>query len=229
MIETLPTGFKCIVGDTHLSKWLREDHGGAPSLHGDAALLAALAHIKPGDYVVDVGCNIGLHSHWYAKSVGPSGAVFGFDPNPEVIECARNNCPEGRFENVAIGAREGHAVLELNENVGASHIEKSEYGDVRITSLDVHYREPRLNLIKIDAEGFEIDVLFGARETIARHQPIMVIEVNDGALMVQRWTSQDLLAMIEQLGYSWKIIQSGLKPTDPQFDVLCVPAYSPPT
>jgi FkbM family methyltransferase len=223
MIETLATGIKVIRDDSHISQWVK-DAGGLPRLHGDASLQIAVQNIHLGDHVVDVGCNIGIHSRFYAQVVGRDGRVIGFDPNPDAIECARSNCPRGEFHNVALGAKPGRARLHILDNVGASFLESASDAtdSCEIARLDDFALE-RIDFIKIDAEGSEIAVLEGARETIARFRPKMVIEVNDGALARQGHRAADLLTTIEALGYSWQIVPSGLKPTDPQFDVLCLP------
>ena len=220
MIETLPTGIRVIASDSHLGKWIK-DAGGVLGRGGDSALEAALSVLKPGDFVVDVGCNIGIHSRFFMEAVGDDGCVIGFDPNYEAIMCAQHNCRDGLFITAALGSSNRRASLVVQENVGASYL--TDGCDVDVITLDSFYAFKRLDFIKIDAEGCETEVLTGARVTIERFRPVMVIEVNEAALHRQGATPQSLLTQIEGFGYSWEIVPHGLKPTEPQFDVLCRP------
>jgi len=60
----------------------------------------AMANLRSGEVVVDLGCGGGLDVFLAAKKVGPAGRAIGIDMTPEMIERARRNAEEGAFANV---------------------------------------------------------------------------------------------------------------------------------
>src|SRR5208283_897383 len=83
---------------------------GAP----ERAALAALA--RPGMTVLDIGANLGLYSLLLARSVGPSGRVIAFEPDPDLCALLRANCAANGLANVeahnmALGAAPGRMIL----------------------------------------------------------------------------------------------------------------------
>jgi FkbM family methyltransferase len=227
MIEKLSTGVWVIENDSHMGKWVKEG-GGKFARGGDSGLEAALPHIRPGDTVIDIGCNIGGLSYFFAKAVGPGGRVIGIDANPECVECARQNCqqPWCRFVTTALGLTIGRSFLNILTNVGASHLGDVGHIAVDVTPLDLLVNEhalTRVDFIKIDAEGCEPAILRGGAMTIASFRPKMLIEVNRTALARFGESAEDLLKQIEDLGYSWAVALEGIDPASEQYDVLCLP------
>lgn len=76
----------------------------------------ALASLSPGETVVDLGSGAGLDCFLAAERVGPAGRVVGVDMTPEMVERARANAAEGRFENVEFRLGEIEA-LPLGDDV----------------------------------------------------------------------------------------------------------------
>ena len=234
MIEKITDTLWGIKGDTHISKWARDSKGFTVS--GDAALSAALKFIKPGDLVLDVGCNIGRHSWHYGKAVGPDGLVIGFDPNPEAIECCKFNCIGKNFEflNYGLANTNGQAAFVESPNTGASFlypnvVDQSPYKVIQVRRLDdLHiYSEKTINLIKMDVEGYEVAALRGAEEKIHEAMPVMVIEVNHGALMRAGSSPKELISLVQSYGYRCWPIPVHAKFTDEQLDILCMPDRRP--
>ena len=60
----------------------------------------ALAELKEGEVVLDIGCGGGLDVFLAAKKVGDTGKVLGLDMTPEMVEKARNNAEKGEYKNV---------------------------------------------------------------------------------------------------------------------------------
>jgi FkbM family methyltransferase len=140
--------------------------------------------VRPGDVVLDIGANIGLVTFVLADLVGPRGQVHAYEPNPRLCDLIersrqRNGADNVTLHRVAVGAREGHAVL----NVPAGHAaaaflaegqtDSGESVDVPVRPLGEHgtdselLGQPRVRLIKIDVEGYEEDVLEGALPLLA--------------------------------------------------------------
>jgi FkbM family methyltransferase len=163
-------------------------------------LAARRAHFGDGVMAVDCGANIGVHTVEWARSMTGWGSVLAFEAQERIFyalagNVAINNCFNARVVHAAIGAGSGtlriptpdylapgsFGSLELrqsttNEFIGqAIDYSDSKLTEVRLLTLD-SFRLERLDLIKIDVEGMELEVLEGAHETIGRCRPIVVVE-----------------------------------------------------
>lgn len=214
-IRCTKNGHWILVNDTHISEWV-EQHG---RLDFDGHLLPrVLPYIKPGMTVVDVGAFIGDHTHAYAKAVigVDSGRVLAFEPNAWPFEALKRNMQgHGHVEciNKGLSSFPGTMSIEQSPNAGASHLVAG--GDVEVTTLD-SYGLHACDLIKIDAEGLEMFILQGAWQTIARHNPVLVLEINLGALAKNGTIPDDIYSWLRLRGYKIHGVEKG-----PQFDIIC--------
>ena len=140
----------------------------------DKALLNA---VRRGDTVWDIGANVGHYTTKFADLVGPSGAVVAFEPSPE-NEVKLNAAIAGR-DNVsvvaaALGAsRQSVRLLQGEDSLGATSrlVEANEAGgyEVKVVTGDSIVAEgkaPTPTIMKIDTEGFEIDILKGLSDVL---------------------------------------------------------------
>ena len=163
--------------------------------------------IQPGDFVLDIGANIGTYAIPLAQMVGPSGFVYAFEPQRQVfnILCA-NIAMSGAYNITAhkngVGKAPGTARIPLfaldvqENNFGVSVLaDEASRGDIVsvIAVDDLHLM--RCDFIKIDVEGMEAEVLTGARETIDKFRPVMWVE-ND-----KKGKGDALLALINDMDY----------------------------
>jgi len=206
---TTGRGFWVLSNDTHISEWVVKYE----KLDFDGHLLPhILALINPGDSIIDVGAFIGDHTYAYAlKTHGVyTGMVHAFEPNPDAFICLENNTKafsHVKRYNFGLGDRESTATLLKSDNAGASMLTPGE--GIQIKKLD-SINIPRLNGIKIDAEGFELKVLMGAEKTIEKFKPWLVLEFNEQALKFNQTTSKDITKWLNDRGYSqFKEIGSG--------------------
>jgi len=130
---------------------------------------------------VDVGAHFGIWTNYVAKK---GFEVHAFEPSPRPYKyLAKNAPPNVKVYNVALGDRNGEAMLILHQTSGHDgfvHKAKDFTGktiNVPIRTLD-SFRLENVGLIKIDTEGFEVPVLLGARGTILRWKPRLIIEVH---------------------------------------------------
>ena len=165
----------------------------------EAALWRKL--IRPGDVAIDVGANIGTLTLALAEIVGESGRVTAIEPQPENAELlARNVADKDRIEvlSCALGAAVGQTRVPSlamlgHKNYGGVAIGTGEH-EVQVRPLDAIVTG-RVQFIKIDVEGQELNVLAGARETIKRERPLLYIEDHPGG------DHDDLLRAVRLLGY----------------------------
>ncbi len=162
--------------------------------------------IYPGNYVVEVGANIGSHTVFLARAVWPSGHVWAFEPQRLVYQllCANlaiNSVPNVDARNVVLGNAPGELlvpVLDYNQanNFGGLELGSYTQGEpVAVITLD-SLNLPRCDLLKVDVEGMELQVIQGAADTIKRCQPLLYVE-ND-----RKDRSRDLVRTIDALGYN---------------------------
>jgi FkbM family methyltransferase len=143
--------------------------------------------IKPGMLVIDIGANIGTHTVPFAKLVGHKGLVFAYEPQRIVYYCLCANVALNNLTNVhclrqAVGNAEGSIdVPELDfrkpNNFGGLELGKVSGTPVKLTKLD-NLKLPRLDFIKIDVEGMELDVIKGAESLISKYRPLIYMEVD---------------------------------------------------
>jgi FkbM family methyltransferase len=143
---------------------------------------------------IDVGAKVGMYTYRIRER---SSDVIAFEPIPlfnnmlkAVFEGKR-----GRIEPVAVSNKRGKAVLRMpydhanTAQFGRSTIDagnplthevvaRTEELEVETRTID-EYEFPNVGFIKIDVEGHELSVLEGAVQTIAKHQPNLLIECND--------------------------------------------------
>lgn len=223
-----------IDGDTHIGKWVEES---GRLDHDQSALPRIGALIKPGDVVYDVGAFIGDHTAYYASK---AARVVAIEPQLDAYSCLQKNC-EG-LANVDLFC---FVVSDWNEpvecssdmndykadgNLGARFVSAPKGCSYRFAStIDSLVKEDRPefppSIVKLDIEGWEVRALRGARETIARHYPIIVCEVNAGALLRAGTSPAELHALLTSYGYRMRDMfteEPWLAGDDrPQFDVVC--------
>jgi FkbM family methyltransferase len=174
-------------------------------------------YVKAGDTVIDIGGHIGTHTIVLSRCVGPSGKVHTFEPQTKIflemlVNTSLNNCKNIIPHRVALGAIEGEACIAqpCTTNEGMGRI--SPYGErVPVKTLDSFNISP-VSLMKIDIEGYEIEALKGAKETIQRNKPVIIVEVFTGPESTER------LNFIRNLGYEISHLGGD--------DYLCLPSSS---
>jgi FkbM family methyltransferase len=217
-------GFAIIEGDECISKWV-ESEGRLD--HDQSALPILLRYIKSGDTVIDAGAFIGDHTIAYAKKVGGLGKVIAFEPNPTTFECLEYNLKE--FDNCELrneGLSDSAGKLSLTDvptNAGMSYAEKTDKKKgIKCVTIDSLYLD-RLDFIKVDCEGFEHKILKGAEETIKKFKPVMVLEINNYALIRNHTTDNDLYIYLNELGYRYRNIYPNEPIHAEQLDLICLP------
>lgn len=145
-------------------------------------LLARL--IKPGATVYDVGANVGHMSLLSAFAAGPQGEVHAFEPHPDLIKYLRSNVEGGqgmahrapvKTHQLALGAQVGSAQLYMSDyfdrNDGvASLVGTGPSVEVRVDTLDDFVKKGRVDVMKVDVEGFEYEVFRGGQSVLAEHR-----------------------------------------------------------
>ncbi|MDQ2912364.1 MAG: FkbM family methyltransferase [Chloroflexota bacterium] len=198
---------------------------GSPADHME--LLGILGFVEPpparvrsaiiqGDWVVDIGANVGNVTADLCRLVGRRGSVWAIEPVPRNVSrlidlCGRNDLPQLRVFPVALGDATHSADLRLPASGHSGWASFTKTWDtkgslsvpvVRLDALVDELRpQGRLRFIKIDVEGFEPEVLRGATETLRRYRPLILCEFNDVLLRDAGTSSVQLLELFATLGY----------------------------
>jgi len=181
-------------------------------------MLFTLRYLLPTDTFVDVGANVGIYSLLAAGAV-PQGQVLAFEPNPITAERMRTNLGLNRLTNVmlhtsAVGSKAGTATLTAKlgpgDHIALGQLSGGDTISVPMTTLDAAVeRTAPVSLVKIDVEGFEVEVLRGATDLLQRDDaPAWIMEVNG---LSQRYGAGD--AAIEEVfrrhGYAMYLYDAG--------------------
>jgi FkbM family methyltransferase len=155
-----------------------------------------------GATIVDVGANIGLYSVLAAQRVGTSGIVYAFEPVSENIALLRQNlelngvADRVAVQEVAVGEADGELEIFLSDRQIGTHsaakasAEKASAGKgasvkVPMRSVDAFVASSgisRIDVVKVDVEGYDGQVLQGALQTLRRHKPVLFIEYSPALL-----------------------------------------------
>lgn len=125
---------------------------------------------------LDIGANVGNHTVFFSRYCNPD-EVWSYEPNAGSFEILKANVKANctrtvRLFNCAIGAEKGFCNFSDNENPA---INKVIPGD-GLTKMETITTTAKVALIKVDVEGFETEVLKGAKDVIARDLPELFIE-----------------------------------------------------
>lgn len=168
--------------------------------------------IRPGMIVMDVGANFGYYTLLLADLVGPQGRVFAIDPNPDVAALLRRSVALNGFAErtsiveAAAGAKpagQGLLYSPHGEFKNACVIESPDQVDPaagtihqvrQVTIDDVVSAAPRLDFLKIDAEGAEEAIVEGMESCLHDHKPSFILEFNaarcrDPGALIRRLTA----------------------------------------
>lgn len=144
-------------------------------------------HIRKGNFVVDVGANIGYFSLIFAKLVNMEGQVFAFEPEPQNFELLKKNFSINNYQNIvcerkAVSDKNGNLRLYLSESSGKHSIFRNNAHknsiNVECIKLDDYFEEKKLidkiDFVKIDVEGAELQVLKGMKSIISKNENLKI-------------------------------------------------------
>ena len=205
--------------------------------------------VRSGDVVFDIGANMGVVTLPLARCVGTTGVVHAFEPNPRVGGLLTQSAAANGFKNIklhqiALGARP--EMLNLNiprDNAGQGsfiyHKDSTDCDSVRVpvrslSEVATEQRVKEIRFMKIDVEGFESEVLFGATEILESVRPHFILfEANEvlatpffrlPAVQILQKAGYRLLALPKSM-LSMRVVPIDVQRQDhsPSHDILAVP------
>ena len=167
-------------------------------------------NLKKDDTFIDVGANNGYFSLLASTLVGKKGRVFAFEPNPRAINKLKKSIKLNKFKNIkafniALGSRNTIKKLYLStiEDGLNSFVNKQDtkgFIKSQIKKLDSLNIKNKIDFIKIDVEGYELDVLKGSKRVLMYNNPIIIFEYNPGITGVYEHFNE-IIKFLDLLGF----------------------------
>ena len=176
-------------------------------------------YVKKASFIIDVGAHVGSHTVMY-KKLNPSSIVYSFEPQKLLYKLLCYNVSDNCLQNVysynnAVGEGVYDAEMNPYSTDGENSMQEIEYGSsnvynlagvqvgsggekIKVISLDA-LKMNRCEFLKIDVEGYEPNVLIGARNMIMSCRPVISFEVNSKKSPNIETPSVEIL---NELGYS---------------------------
>lgn len=191
---------------------------------------AILNLIGDGSTVAEVGCNMGYHTLAMSERIGPNGRLYGFEANPGIFKLMLNSLNLNGFLdratvfNLAATDREDVFQFQFDDSaVGGGNVvndvasEGNTVIEVRGVPLDNQLADvASLDLLRMDAEGFEPLVIRGASQLIERSPQIAIVCEWSVAMMQPRLDLNAFIAEMEGKGFkSWRVLgDTSLSPVE---------------
>lgn len=176
--------------------------------------------VNSTDVVLDVGSNIGYHSLMISKIIGNKGKIYAFEPYDKNFAILHknillNNTNNIKLNNIALGDKNMKGSLKVfkdyayNSLLNLKRLPQVGTEKVRMEQLDTFVYKRKINridLIKIDVEGFELNVLKGAKRTLREYKPKIVCEIFQENLNPLGIKVRDVIDYILAFGYKGFLI-----------------------
>lgn len=173
-------------------------------------------YLKKEMVALDIGANLGEYTLFMAKRL-PLGRVFSFEPMKDICHLLRENVTLNNFNNVTIfeyGLSDKnqtmflHEIDDGNEGLGTFYpgAKKSTRAEeILLRSLDQKFPSfdvARLDFIKMDVEGAELFALKGAKNTIQKFRPLVMVEISEENYRAAGYATSDVMNYFNELNYN---------------------------
>lgn len=165
--------------------------------------------VKPRQILLDLGANVGFYTLLASRLVGDGGRVVAFEPAKRNIPYLRRHLAINRITNckvieAAVSSENGTAFFEISTLPVTGHISENEAEsnyEVETVTLDglvLNGSIPTPNIIKCDIEGGEYKALIGARDTLLRCRPVILLATHSTEVHSR------CCQLLSELGYGLK-------------------------
>ncbi len=183
--------------------------------------------LTPGMTVLDIGAHHGFYTLLASRKVGIQGKVVAFEPSPRerqrlLWHLRLNRCGNVQVEGLALGSYEGKTSLYVvnGRDTGCNSLRPPNVAEptgvvrVPVLPLDSYLRRhgiEQIDFVKMDVEGAEIEVLYGATEFLRQEpSPLWLVEVQDIRAQPWGYRAAEIVEFLCDFGYRWfKILENG--------------------
>ena len=184
--------------DTDFDRWILD--GDYQKEHRDGILNFLKTQGVEFNNCLDVGAHVGF---WLKDLQNKFKMVYAFEPISDVRECLKKNVEKDNYLLFDFGLGNKNEKVMVNyipEETGNTYVSDQGNREIEIRRLD-EIKLPKIDYIKIDAEGYEIKVLQGAEGLIARDKPYIHVEVKEKILERHGLTAVDIDRYFEEIDY----------------------------
>ena len=165
-----------------------------------------IGKVVKGGTILDIGSNIGNHSLYFLLERGADFS-YCFEPLKDTFDILKKNIEINYLENrtklfnagVGCGSGRGAIAFSREKNTAYTQVEMQDGGDVEIVGIDELGIKQKIKFIKLDVEGFELEVIKGMTETLEKDKPMMMIEIWNRNL-------DGIHAIMDPIGYQFELM-----------------------
>ena len=184
--------------DTDFDRWILD--GDYQKEHRDGILNFLKTQGVEFNNCLDVGAHVGF---WLKDLQKTFKMVYAFEPISDVRECLKKNVEKDNYLLFDFGLGDKNEEVMVNyipEETGNTYVSDHGNREIQIRRLD-EIKLPKIDYIKIDAEGYEIKVLQGAEGLITRDEPYIHVEVKQKILERHGLSAVDIDRYFEEIDY----------------------------
>src|SRR3984893_18651282 len=181
--------------------------------------------LRPGMVMLDIGAYIGQFTLVSSRATNDEIRIFSFEPTPGVFRqlCRNiqaNKCAHVTCIQAALSDRSGRAKFyfypESHDQNSLRALASSDatYAEVSVETIDSiaeQYSIDRMDLVKVDVEGNELSVLKGARRSLTRFRPVLIVEISRHQ-RTYGYTGAEVKNFLDEYGYNTFRVEAGTCP-----------------
>ena len=169
--------------------------------------------VKPNDYVLDIGANIGYYTVLFSKLVGNNGKVFAVEPTKNYYNVLISNLKENNISNcepfqIGFSDKEEKLKVFLGQHSASIYDvgvqEFRSYDWINLLTLNtfiINNKIEKIDFIKIDVDGHEPKILEGAWDTLEKFNPIILLEISHLHYLEAGYTAWDFYQILKDKKY----------------------------
>ncbi|MEM3092063.1 MAG: FkbM family methyltransferase, partial [Candidatus Pacearchaeota archaeon] len=144
--------------------------------------------LREGDIALDIGSHTGYFALIFASIVGNNGKVYAFEPTKQAFNVIKKNVALNNFknviiENIGLSDKNEETNIDMQFKYDKECIDEGKTKNEKhlLITLDNYVKKnkiPKIKLIKIDTNCFDLRILMGATETIKKFRPIVIVKTS---------------------------------------------------
>lgn len=167
--------------------------------------------LEPGEVIIEFGAHHGYKTCYFAHLIGKTGKIVSVEPSPFNTDVIKKNLKLNHLTNVKVITKAGgetagqKARFSYSSNSSIQDGKKLGTFETEITTID-SFADLKPTLLKIDVEGYEIEVLKGAQKVL-KTRPKIMLEIHTKQLGERGHTVQDVFDLMDLSDYKVELME----------------------